>query len=308
MKSGTSEPPIEPLARFDPAMNACNDNQESPSLLQVRDLSIIIQKPSVTFLALHQISFEIQSSKTLAIVGESGSGKTMTALALLGLLPKAARQIRGEIRFGNVNLNNRDKKSFKVVRGRQIATVFQEPTAALNPVFKVGKQISDVVRTHLNLPARDAKARIMELFEQVNLQDPGWIYQAYPHQLSGGMAQRVMLAMALSCEPKLIIADEPTTALDVTTQAKILNLISDLQEKVGFSLLLISHDINVVARLADSILVMRAGRIIERQNTRDLLTQPREAYTKELIQSSPILLQEVVKVSRDETEIHSAGH
>lgn len=289
-------------------MDACNNNLELPPLLQVRNLSIIIRRPRVTFLALHQISFQIHSGKTLAIVGESGCGKTMTALALLGLLPNAAQQIRGKIRFGDLQLNNRDMKSFQSVRGSQIAMAFQEPAAALNPIFTVGRQLFDVIKTHLNLPSRLARARIMKLFKQVKLPEPDWIYGAYPHQLSGGMAQRVMLAMALSCYPRLIIADEPTTALDVTTQAQILNLICNLQKKVGFSLLLISHDINVVAQLAESILVMRAGQIIERQGTRDLLSRPREAYTKELIRSSSILPQEVVKVSTDEAETHFAGH
>lgn len=276
-------------------MDASRRNRLQP-LLQVRNLSVVYKKPHLTFLALKKVSFELQRGETLALVGESGSGKTITALSLLGLLPKTAEQINGEICFAGKQLDCRKKKSFDWVRGSQIATIFQEPAAALNPVFRVGNQISDVIRTHQNVSRRDAKERVIKIFEQVSLPYPNSIYRSYPHQLSGGMAQRVMIAMALCCTPKLIIADEPTTALDVITQLQILKLISNLQKEHGFALLLISHDINVVAQLADSIAVMRAGEIIERGNTKELMINPHDSYTRELTQSNLIMPNPVSRI------------
>jgi len=266
------------------------------------------KKPHLTFLALQKVSFELQRGETLALVGESGSGKTITALAILGLLPQAANQNNGEICFAGKQLDCRNKKSFDSVRGSQIATIFQEPAAALNPVFQVGKQILDVIRTHQNVSRGIAKERVIEIFEQVSLPDPNRVYRSYPHQLSGGMAQRVMIAMALSCAPKLIIADEPTTALDVTTQLQILKLISNLQKEHGFALLLISHDINVVAQLADSIAVMRAGEIIERGNTKELMINPYDSYTQELIQSNLIMPNSVTRISQYERQANLTSH
>ncbi|MCH7754066.1 ABC transporter ATP-binding protein [candidate division KSB1 bacterium] len=277
-------------------MDACSRSQSQP-LLRVRNLSVVFKQPRLTFLALQKVSFDLQSGKTLALVGESGSGKTMIALALLGLLSQTAEQVNGEIWFAGKQLDCRHKKSFEGVRGSQIATIFQEPAAALNPVFQVGKQISDVIKTHRKLSHKVAKDRVLQIFEQVRLPDPVWVYGSYPHQLSGGMAQRVMIAMALSCEPRLIIADEPTTALDVTTQLQILKLITNLQREHGFALLLISHDITVVAKLADSIAVMRAGTIIERGKTSELMIRPRELYTRKLIQANLIMPNRVTRIS-----------
>ncbi len=277
-------------------MDACSRSQSQP-LLRVRNLSVVFKQPHLTFLALQKVSFDLQSGETLALVGESGCGKTMIALALLGLLSQTAEQVNGEIWFAGKQLDCRHKKSFEGVRGSQIATIFQEPAAALNPVFQVGKQISDVIKTHRKLSHKVAKDRVLQIFEQVRLPDPVWVYGSYPHQLSGGMAQRVMIAMALSCEPRLIIADEPTTALDVTTQLQILKLITNLQREHGFALLLISHDITVVAKLADSIAVMRAGTIIERGKTSELMIRPRELYTRKLIQANLIMPNRVTRIS-----------
>ncbi|MCH8980738.1 ABC transporter ATP-binding protein [candidate division KSB1 bacterium] len=277
-------------------MDACSRSQSQP-LLRVRNLSVVFKQPHLTFLALQKVSFDLQSGETLALVGESGSGKTMIALALLGLLSQTAEQVNGEIWFAGKQLDCRHKKSFEGVRGSQIATIFQEPAAALNPVFQVGKQIADVIKTHRKLSHKVAKDRVLQIFEQVRLPDPVWVYGSYPHQLSGGMAQRVMIAMALSCEPRLIIADEPTTALDVTTQLQILKLITNLQREHGFALLLISHDITVVAKLADSIAVMRAGTIIERGKTSELMIRPRELYTRKLIQANLIMPTRVTRIS-----------
>lgn len=287
-------------------MDASNRSQSRP-LLRIQNLSVVFKQPRLTFLVLQKVSFELQQGRTLALLGESGSGKTMTALALLGLLPPTLEQIDGEICFAGIKLDCRNKKSFSRVLGSQIATIFQEPAAALNPVFQVGKQISEVIRTHQNVSRKAAKDRVMQVFGQVSLSDPGWVYGAYPHQLSGGMAQRVMIAMALSCAPRLIIADEPTTALDVTTQIQILQLISDLQREHGFALLLISHDINVVAQLADSIAVMRAGRIIEKGETSELVVAPRNWYTRELIHSN-LTPNQVTRVSQHEQQANLPSH
>ncbi len=275
-------------------MEVRNRSQSRP-LLRVRNLSVVFKQPHLTFIALQKVSFELYPGKTLALVGESGSGKTITALSLLGLLPQTAES-NGEICFAGKQLDCKNKKSFDRIRGSQIATIFQEPAAALNPVFQVGKQILDVIRTHQNISRRVAKERVIKIFEQVRLPEPDWVYGSYPHQLSGGMAQRVMIAMALSCAPKLIIADEPTTALDVTTQLQILKLISNLQKEHGFALLLISHDINVVAQLADSIAVMRAGEIIERGDTKELMMNPRDSYTRELTQPNLIMPNPVSRI------------
>ncbi len=212
----------------------------------------------------------------------------MTALALLGLLPAAAQQCSGEICFGNRRLSPDQPGSFARVRGREIAMIFQDAAAALNPVFRVGHQIDDVIRQHLRLSRRLVRRRTHSMLAQVGFDDPQRVYRAYPHQLSGGMAQRVMIAMAMSCNPRLLIADEPTTALDVTVQSRILSLIAQLQARHGFALLLVSHDIGVVARLADEILVMRAGKMVEVGAARDLLANPKHAYTRRLVQSTPL--------------------
>ncbi|MFQ5772329.1 MAG: ABC transporter ATP-binding protein, partial [bacterium] len=240
----------------------------------MKKLSVQINSSDHSFFAIQDMSFAMQSGETLALVGESGSGKTMTALALLGLLPKNAC-ISGEIWFEKRNLTQEGKHACERLRGAQIAMVFQEPAAALNPVIRVGVQITDVIKTHLKVSHKWAKRHTLELLGQVGLCHPNSVYRSYPHQLSGGMAQRVMIAMALSCTPKLIIADEPTTALDVTTQTQILKLITYLQKQRQFALLLISHDISVVAALADSIIVMRNGRMVEKGRASQLLSHPR---------------------------------
>lgn len=258
-------------------------------LLRVKNLTVHFDHPHSNVAILHNVCFDLQAGKTLALVGESGSGKTMTALALLGLLPKRAQQTSGEIWFGGKKITREGNQSFEKLRGKQIAMIFQEPGAALNPVFRVGGQIKDVIRTHLGCSSKTAKTRTIELLRTVGFVAPHVIYKAYPHQLSGGMAQRVMIAMALSCNPNLIIADEPTTALDVITQKQILKLIADLQEEHQFALLLISHDIKVVAALADSVVVMHHGKIVERGQTKQVLCHAREPYTRNLINSSKYL-------------------
>lgn len=258
---------------------------QSQTILCVEDLTVRIDRAPRSFLVVQNVSFSIQRAKTLALVGESGSGKTMTALALLGLLPKGAKQTGGRITFAQSTVGDRGAASFERLRGRHIAMIFQEASAALNPVLPVGIQIADVIKTHLGLPSKIAKARVLELFTAVGFTDSNMIYRAFPHELSGGMSQRAMIAMALSCEPQLIIADEPTTALDVTIQNHILYLIKQLQIRHQFALLLISHDIGIVKALADSIIVMKAGKVIETGDTKELLTHPHHPYTQSLINS-----------------------
>jgi ABC-type dipeptide/oligopeptide/nickel transport system ATPase component len=258
---------------------------EQQTLLSVRNLTVYINHPTYNFLAIRDVSFYIRHGETLALVGESGSGKTLTALALLNLLPKRAHRIHGQIKFAEKEVGEDGDLTFEHLRGKHVAMIFQEASAALNPVFRVGTQIADVIKTHLMLPTEAAKKRVFELLRSVGFSDPNLVYRSYPHQLSGGMAQRVMIAMALSCSPQLIIADEPTTSVDVTTQMQILKLIKDLQKERQFALLLITHDMAVVAALADSIIVMNAGRIIERGATKRLLAHPDHSYTQSLISS-----------------------
>ncbi len=219
------------------------------------------------------------------MVGPSGSGKTLTALALLGLLPKDVSLAAGEIWFAERNLCVDPGKALRSVRGREISIIFQDPQPALNPVFRVGDQIFDVVKTHLSLNSTQAKERILALFERTGLADPAQVYMSYPHQLSGGIAQRVMIAMALSCGPKLLIADEPTTALDVVTQMQILSLLRKLQQEQKIAMLVISHDLQVVQMLAESLLVMENGQIVESGNTADLLRNPQNQCTRRLVDS-----------------------
>lgn len=258
---------------------------ETHALLSVNNLTIEIDHSSHSFYAIQDICFTIQLGETLALVGESGSGKTMTALAILGLLPKRGRLIRGEIKFADQRVTEKGEFSYKHLRGKHIAMIFQDAPAALNPVFQVGTQITDVIKTHLKLRSKSAKERTYALLEKVGFSQPEVIYRAYPHQLSGGMAQRIFIAMALSCEPQIIIADEPTSAVDVSIQKQILKLIKDLQRQHQFALLLISHDIGLVRALSDSVIVMKTGKIVERGETKQLLAAPEHSYTQTLIDS-----------------------
>ena len=253
------------------------------NLLEILNLSIQVEFNGKNFFAVRNVNFKINQGETFALVGESGSGKTMIALSILGLLPGCAKQISGKMVYKNRPVSKGFEFFSEQLRGKHIAMIFQNATSALNPVFRIGTQMKNVIRTHLQLSSIDAEQKIFTLFNQVGLLDAQQIYRSYPHQLSGGMAQRVMIAMALSCNPELIIADEPTTALDVTTQMIILKLISKLQKECGFSLMLISHDLKLVSIMADRIAVMRKGKIIESNKTADLFSAPQNRYTKQLI-------------------------
>jgi oligopeptide/dipeptide ABC transporter ATP-binding protein len=262
-------------------------------LLSVRNLTVSFDTRRGAFDAVRDVSFDVGAGKTLGVVGESGSGKSVTAMALMQLLPDSATMTSGTINFAGAfagqDLGGLGERDMQKVRGREIAMVFQDPMASLNPILTVGHQIMEPLRLQMGMPKAAARARAEELLALVRIPSPADILRAYPHELSGGMRQRVMIAIALSCGPKLLIADEPTTALDVTTQAQILELLRDLQERLHMSVLLITHDLGVVAEFADEVMVMYAGRAVERSPVAALFDKPGHPYTEGLLRSMPPL-------------------
>ena len=258
-------------------------------LLSVRDLTVAFDTRRGSFEAVRNVSFDVPAGKTLGVVGESGSGKSVTAMALMQLLPDAATVMSGSVKFDGRELRALGERDMQKVRGREIAMVFQDPMASLNPILTIGHQIMEPLRLQLRLDKKTARAKAEELLAVVRIPSPSAIMRSYPHELSGGMRQRVMIAIALSCGPKLLIADEPTTALDVTTQAQILELLRDLQERMHMSVLLITHDLGVVAEFADEVMVMYAGRAVERSPVAALFAKPGHPYTEGLLRSMPPL-------------------
>ncbi len=256
-------------------------------VLDVSGLSIGFDTDDGLVCVVEDVEFQLERGKTLALVGESGCGKSLTALAILQLLPPFGKILSGSIRLHGQELVGLDDADMQRVRGSDISMIFQEPMTALNPVFSVGRQIAEALVLHKQLDADVALRRAIELLEAVGIPDPESRSNNYPHQLSGGMRQRVMIAMALACEPDLLIADEPTTALDVTIQAQILDLMHDLQEKLDTAMLFISHDFGVVSRMADEIAVMYAGRIIEHGESAEVLLAAQHPYTIALLQTTP---------------------
>ncbi|MFG1477991.1 ABC transporter ATP-binding protein [Xanthobacter sp. V4C-4] len=271
-------------------------------LLEVRDLTIAF--PGAT--PVRGLSFAVEAGETLALVGESGSGKSLTALALLRLLPERARIAGGAIRFEGRDLAGLDDRALRQVRGRKIAMVFQEPMTSLNPVLSVGAQIVEVVRLHQGLSRRAARARAIELLDLVRIPEPQRRVDDFPHELSGGMRQRVMIAIAVACAPRLLIADEPTTALDVTIQAQVLDLLDALRRDLGMGLLLITHDLGVVAEWADRVVVMYAGRKVEEAGFEPLFAAPLHPYTQGLLQASPRLAATQHYATAPLSEIHGS--
>jgi peptide/nickel transport system ATP-binding protein len=255
-------------------------------LLEVKDLSVRFDTDDGTVHAVDRMSLELEPRHVLGIVGESGCGKSVTALSILGLLPKTAT-VSGSARFEGAELLGASRSRLRKVRGREISFVFQEPMTSLNPVLRIGNQIEEVLREHMSLSRSGARARAVELLDLVHIPDPERRVAEYPHQLSGGMRQRVMIAMALACDPKILIADEPTTALDVTIQAGILDLLRELRERLGTAIILITHNLGVVADLADRVVVMYAGRKAEEAPVGELFAHPQHPYTMGLLGAVP---------------------
>jgi oligopeptide/dipeptide ABC transporter ATP-binding protein len=259
------------------------------SLLSVEDLRVEFWTQRGTVFAVNGVSFEIGAGETLGIVGESGSGKSVTALAILGILPRSARLAGGHARFGGQDLLTLSDRELRRIRGAEIAMVFQDPMTSLNPVLTIGRQLREAIETHLGLERKKAEARAVELLEQVGIPSARSRIGDYPHQFSGGMRQRAMIAMALACEPKLLIADEPTTALDVTIQAQILDLLRTLVAERDTALILITHDLGVVAGMCERVHVMYAGMVMEEGPAESVFATPRHPYTLGLLQSVPRL-------------------
>ncbi|HEV7565339.1 MAG TPA: ABC transporter ATP-binding protein [Microbacteriaceae bacterium] len=257
-------------------------------VLEVTDLSVDFGVDGVWIPAAKNLNYSINPGEVLAIVGESGSGKSASSMALLDLLPENSR-VSGSFKLDGRELSGLKPQQMRRVRGRQVAVIFQEPMTALNPVYTIGSQIVETLRVHFGMPPHDAKERALELLEMVELPDPLKAYNSYPHQLSGGQRQRAMIAQSISCDPKLLIADEPTTALDVTVQAEILDLLRSLRDRLDSAILLITHDMGVVADLADNIAVMREGVIVERGTVEQVFTAPEHPYTIALLDAVPHL-------------------
>jgi len=257
-------------------------------LLDVTNLSAGYHTARGLLQVLDSVSFSLAEGETVCLVGESGSGKSVTALSLMRLLEfENGEVLSGSILFQGEDILAKTPEEMRTVRGKSMSMIFQEPMTALNPVFSVGKQISSSLRTHLGVSSKEALKRSVELLRLVGIPEPELRVKQFPHQLSGGMRQRVMIAMALACDPKLLIADEPTTALDVTIQAQVLDLLKELKGRVGMSMLLITHDIGVAAEISDRVVVMYAGQIVEEGPSQIVLNQPRHPYTRGLLDSIP---------------------
>jgi peptide/nickel transport system ATP-binding protein len=260
----------------------------SGPVLRVEDLTVEFTAPGGPLRAVDEVSFELAEAEVLGLVGESGSGKTMTCRALIRLLPsRRARITRGAVRLGELDLMTLPESAMQRVRGEQIGMIFQNPMTHLDPVMAIGEQIGESLRFHKGITRREAAGRAIELLRQVGIPDPALRSRSYPHELSGGMRQRAMIAIAIAGEPRILIADEPTTALDVTVQAQILRLLLDLRDRAGLSIILITHDLGVVAETCETVAVMYAGRIVERAAKRALLRAPLHPYSQGLIRSQP---------------------
>jgi len=262
------------------------------SLLQVKDLYTSFFTSSGEVKAVNGVSFNLEEGKVLGIVGESGSGKSVTAYSILQILTNPGRIVSGSIKLKEQELVGCSKETMQKIRGNQISIIFQDPMTSLNPVFTIGNQLMEAILLHTNRNKEEAKARAIEMLKLVGVNEPEKRIEQYPHEFSGGMRQRVMIAMALACEPDILIADEPTTALDVTIQAQILDLMKELQKKLGMAIILITHDLGVVAEMCDDIIVMYAGQISERGTADDIFYNPKHEYTKGLLKSIPTVQDE----------------
>ncbi|CAB3646592.1 MULTISPECIES: ABC transporter ATP-binding protein [Achromobacter] len=260
---------------------------QTQPVLRVHDLTTCFDGDETTVLAVDRLSFDLMPGETLGLVGESGCGKSVTSLSIMRLLRAPGRVAGGSIEFDGQDLLALPEKAMRAIRGNQISMIFQEPMTSLNPVFTVGRQISESLMLHQGLSRREAMAQAESLLELVQISDPARRVREYPYQLSGGMRQRAMIAMALACQPKVLIADEPTTALDVTIQAQILHLLREIQQRLGTSIVLITHDLGVVAQMCQRVIVMYAGRKVEEGSVDDILDRAQHPYTQALIRSLP---------------------
>ncbi len=267
----------------------CNfETMEQEKILSIEALSISFPQNETMEEIIHQISFDLYKNEILAIVGESGSGKSITTLATLGLLDKKA-MVTGSVRFRDKNLLSFSEKAYRDLRGRVISMIFQEPMSSLNPSLTCGYQVVEILKQHTSLTYNEAKEKTLSLFEKVKLPNPSQLFDTYPHQISGGQKQRVMIAIAIACEPEILIADEPTTALDVTVQKEIIQLLKDIQQETGMSIIFISHDLSLVREIADRVLVMYKGDIVEAAAATTLFKTPQHIYTKALLNARPSL-------------------
>ncbi len=291
MSNAPVEPPKGPGSRAPQDRTAADASVEADQgdvLLEIRDLRTWFDTEEGTVKAVDGVNYVIQRGETLGVVGESGCGKSVTAMSILQLLPKPpARYAGGQINFNGRNLLELSEAQMRKVRGNDIAMIFQEPMTSLNPVFTVGNQIGEALELHRGMSPAEARAASIEMLTKVGIPSPESRVDEYPHQMSGGMKQRVMIAMALACDPALLIADEPTTALDVTIQAQILDLLAGMQRELGMSILLITHDLGVVAEMSDHVAVMYASKVVEYSTTEKLFARPRHPYTFGLFQSLP---------------------
>lgn len=256
-------------------------------LLKVENLTVAFEEAKGERILVDQISFSVNKGEVVCLVGESGCGKSLTALSMMGLLEKNGKVTGGSVFFEGTDLLSLSEKEKDNIRGNQMTMIFQDPLSSLNPVFTVGSQIAESLHAHMKLSKEETKSRVCSLLEKVGLRNPERVRKQYPHTFSGGMRQRVMIAMALACQPKLLIADEPTTALDVTIQAQIMNLLQNMQKENGMGMLFITHDIGLVAQMADRVLVMYAGQIVEEAEVGELFQNPKHPYTKALLATVP---------------------
>ncbi|KWX88491.1 peptide ABC transporter ATPase [Paenibacillus riograndensis] len=259
-------------------------------LMKIEGLSTVFHTEEGKVTAVDKVSFQVREGETVCIVGESGCGKSVTAMSIMGLVEAPGGQGNGgRIKFAGEDWRRLEKDTLRAIRGNEIAMIFQEPMSSLNPVMKIGEQIMEPLMVHLKLSKKQARIRAVELITQVGIARPEQIFGSYPHELSGGMLQRIMIAIAVSCNPKLLIADEPTTALDVTIQAQILDMLREFKENSGMSILLITHDLGVVAEMADYVIVMYSGQIVEEGGVVELFNHPKHPYTRGLLKSKPVV-------------------
>ena len=261
----------------------------SEKILEIKDERLSFFTPAGEVKALNGVSFSMNQGDVLGIVGESGSGKSVTAYSIMGLTAYPGRLVGGTVWFNGHQIDKMTEKEFRKIRGNEVSIIFQDPMTSLNPVYTIGNQIVEVILLHTKKTKQEAWARAKELLELVGINEPDRRLKQYPHELSGGMRQRVMIAIALACEPKLLIADEPTTALDVTIQAQILDLLRNLKDRINSSIMLITHDLGVIAEMADYVVVMYAGRVVEKGTVEEIFAHPSHPYTIGLMASKPVV-------------------